>query len=305
MIDKITNTADFEYAFTIADTEFDVLSLAYPIDWDGNDTLKPFHMHDYYELVYVVNGKVSFQFYSGGSLRSTELYRGNYVLVLPEVRHRFVGIEQTECYKIGFTMRQTKNSGLGYKYFKQNLKNQSGKILRDENLSAYITPLVGSSLEDLFDVEKKRSAFTLLLFALCEKSSENAFVKDENQNKNLLKNGHNVKDIISNALMYGYATDISVHDVAESAFLCVRQIDRICKQMYGNSFLGQKTHLRIENAKFLLNSTDKSVTYIAMQCGYNSIANFYRAFKKETGMSAGEYRERFCKNHTVPFADTN
>ena len=292
MIEKITNTADFEYAFNVADTEFDVLSLAYPIEWDGSETLKPFHMHDYYEFVYVVKGKVSFQIYCDGALRSTELYQGNYMLVLPENKHRFIGVEQTECYKIGFVMRQTKNSGSGYNYFAQSLKNQSGKILRNENLSAYITQFMRVSNNSVLDGERKRAAFTLLLFAICENSSENYSLNEENRSKNLLKNGHNVKDIISNALMYGYAADISVHDVAESTFLCVRQVDRICKTMYGRSFLGQKTYLRIENAKSLLDSTDKSITYVAMQCGYNSIANFYRAFKKETGLSAAEYRNR-------------
>ncbi len=269
-------------------TDFDFLSLVYPIDRVDNEAIKPLHRHDYYELVYVRQGKVIFQLDVSSIMRSTELYRDNFMIVEPGISHRFVGVEQTACVKIGFVMRAVKNLESSCVYFEDCLKKLGEKVmLSDGFLTSCINQLVDSG-NDLFVAERKKAAFTLFLLHICGKANDNAYSET---NKNILKNGHNAKDIISNALLYHYTTDITVHDVAASSFLCVRQIDRICKQMYGRSFSAQKNFFRIENAKKLLECTNKTITYIAMQCGYNTTANFYRAFKKETGISVGDYKK--------------
>ena len=48
---------------------------------------------------------------------------------------------------------------------------------------------------------------------------------------------------------------------------------------------------RIEMAAEMLLSTDRSVTQVAMECGYNSISNFNRSFKAITGQSPVAYRK--------------
>ena len=110
-------------------TDFDFLSLVYPIDRVDNEAIKPLHRHDYYELVYVRQGKVIFQLDVSSIMRSTELYRDNFMIVEPGISHRFVGVEQTACVKIGFVMRAVKNLESSCVYFEDCLKKLGEKVM--------------------------------------------------------------------------------------------------------------------------------------------------------------------------------
>ncbi|MCB2306225.1 AraC family transcriptional regulator [Clostridium estertheticum] len=48
---------------------------------------------------------------------------------------------------------------------------------------------------------------------------------------------------------------------------------------------------RIEKSKVMLRQTNKSISFIEQECGFNSEVTFYRIFKKETGVTPNEYRE--------------
>lgn len=50
--------------------------------------------------------------------------------------------------------------------------------------------------------------------------------------------------------------------------------------------------LRMNRARTLLAGSDKSIKEIAFECGYNSIASFYRIFDKQHNISPALYRER-------------
>ena len=60
----------------------------------------------------------------------------------------------------------------------------------------------------------------------------------------------------------------------------------------GKSYVDFLNALKTMHAKMLLLSTDKTVSEIAFNCGFSSISNFYRVFKKETGLSPLECRKR-------------
>ena len=48
--------------------------------------------------------------------------------------------------------------------------------------------------------------------------------------------------------------------------------------------------LRVERAKFMLKTTDKTVLAIAMECGFTSESGFHEIFKELTGTTPGVYR---------------
>lgn len=51
--------------------------------------------------------------------------------------------------------------------------------------------------------------------------------------------------------------------------------------------------IRLEQARRLLLTTGLEVTEIAFATGFNSLAGFYSAFKKLTGMSPGQFRSNY------------
>ncbi len=50
--------------------------------------------------------------------------------------------------------------------------------------------------------------------------------------------------------------------------------------------------LRIDNAKKLLANTPDNILQIALQSGFGSLSSFYTQFKRVTGVSPNEYREK-------------
>jgi len=51
---------------------------------------------------------------------------------------------------------------------------------------------------------------------------------------------------------------------------------------------------RIERAMFLLRATDRSVTYICLDVGFNSLGTFSRTFQDVVGESPSVFRQRGC-----------
>lgn len=58
------------------------------------------------------------------------------------------------------------------------------------------------------------------------------------------------------------------------------------------------TGLRVERAKQLLADTNKKINAVAAQCGFRSASYFTVVFRKVTGMSPGDYRNRKINNES-------
>lgn len=60
-------------------------------------------------------------------------------------------------------------------------------------------------------------------------------------------------------------------------------------QETGCGFSAHLLRHRVENAKKMIAKSDENIKNIANECGFNSIAFFYKAFKRYTGMTPLEY----------------
>ena len=75
--------------------------------------------------------------------------------------------------------------------------------------------------------------------------------------------------------------------------LAERTFKRRFQQATGMAPLDYVHHLRLEEAKHMLESGDVSIESIAFEVGYNDASFFNRLFRRKVMMSPAQYRRRF------------
>jgi AraC-like DNA-binding protein len=68
----------------------------------------------------------------------------------------------------------------------------------------------------------------------------------------------------------------------------------------GDSPLRYLRRLRVEKARFMLRSTSKPITWIALECGFCSSQHFARVFREFTGVTAQQYRQNKLSPFEMP-----
>lgn len=85
-------------------------------------------------------------------------------------------------------------------------------------------------------------------------------------------------------------TDLDFCQLAESLNLSYSYFRKLFKDYTGTGPMRYFQELKMSKAKQLLVTTDMQVKEILYALGYNTIENFYGAFKKHTGCTPIEYR---------------
>ncbi len=88
---------------------------------------------------------------------------------------------------------------------------------------------------------------------------------------------------------YEYVTEA---DVANACGLSYNHFSFCFKNTVGQSFNDYLTMVRINEAGKLLLLSDKSITEIAMQCGFSSSSHFISRFKQYKQITPGKFRSR-------------
>ena len=91
---------------------------------------------------------------------------------------------------------------------------------------------------------------------------------------------------------YGNA-DLKIRDLADMADMSEKHFRRIFSDIYHKSPYLFLQEFRIRNAEILLINTNKSISDIALQCGFADIYSFSHSFKKHNRMSPSQYRTKF------------
>jgi LacI family transcriptional regulator len=88
---------------------------------------------------------------------------------------------------------------------------------------------------------------------------------------------------------------ISVKEAAEEGLLSRRVLERRFRQRLGRSPSNEIRRVKIERAKSLLTTSNINLKQIAGAVGYREYRNFATAFRREVGLSPGEYRRQLRK----------
>ena len=91
-----------------------------------------------------------------------------------------------------------------------------------------------------------------------------------------------------------YDKKISLSTLAQEFHLSEKYVSRYFVEHFRISFSIYVMHIRLSQAKKLLETTDMAVTEVALQCGFQNVSYFIRSFKKTYGVSPFKWGRSFC-----------
>lgn len=84
---------------------------------------------------------------------------------------------------------------------------------------------------------------------------------------------------------------VSVDMIAKQVAASRRTLERHFKKYHGRTLLQELVACRIQRAKRLLCETHVPIKYVAYAAGFSSMSNLCKVFRREVGITPGEYRE--------------
>lgn len=103
------------------------------------------------------------------------------------------------------------------------------------------------------------------------------------------------KYLVSKALSYikeNYTKDLTLKSVADEIYVSTWYLSKLLKKETGDNFINILNQTRIENAKKLLQDPKYKIYEIADAVGYTDVPYFTKIFKKITGLTPMEYKNR-------------
>ena len=201
----------------------------------------------------------------------TELRQGNTAL-LYELTDELISCILTHCERIGtmkewaaefvtILKRETAITGLQI-----NLCHHGGKLLELHNLQT---------------VEELRIWFRKAVLSIVD-----------NMNQNLLHDSRDPLARVFTIIDKPFDRAITLESTAAKVGLSPQYLSRIFKDRYKTKFIDYLTHRRISYAKELLKDRRLTMREIAEKVGYGDANYFTRVFRKQTGVSPRQFRDR-------------
>ena len=100
---------------------------------------------------------------------------------------------------------------------------------------------------------------------------------------------------VANYIQHHLSEPITVENIARELFLSRPYLSRKFIEETGESLTDFVLKEKTEEAKRLLRYSDKSLTAISNFLGFSSQSHFSRVFRKYSGSTPGEYREKYAK----------
>ncbi|RXZ83660.1 response regulator [Paenibacillaceae bacterium] len=144
-------------------------------------------------------------------------------------------------------------------------------------LSVEQEELVWLSLQESLSLKELLS----LIMSLVEQTKESPLGKKSSER--LMLTAHNY-------IQQHLGRDFGIEDIADYLGISCSYFCLLFKNHFGETFVEHLTKQRIETAKSLLSSSDKSITQIGAVVGYQERRYFTKVFQKYTGMTPSEFR---------------
>ena len=104
---------------------------------------------------------------------------------------------------------------------------------------------------------------------------------------------------VKNFISSNYRNELRLNQLADIAGMSPSAFSRFFKLHTGRNLTDYILDTRLGSAARMLVDTNRSVSEICFQSGFNNLSNFNRIFKKKKGCNPTEFRENFRKTRVV------
>ena len=241
------------------------------------------HTHDFYEIEIVLNGNGT-HILNG---KSYSFKQGNIYILSPLDFHQIKPTGEIELYTVMF-----RENMLSQDFILTLLESKNRILFFDEHDFKEITSIchileTENNKQEKYTQKILKSSLESLLFILLRKMEQIPTGNSENQNND-----------INDAVLYmhrHFKENPTLTEVAATAHLNPKYFSQKFKKITGKNFVEYITDIKLSYAKNLLLSEKMTVTEICFTSGFNSVSNFMKAFKQNTGHSPIQYIDSFKK----------
>ena len=124
-------------------------------------------------------------------------------------------------------------------------------------------------------------------------SDKRSFLCSENYKLVFDERGNKRMTDVYTYIRENYFKPISLEKVSKIARMSPVSFSRYFKINCGAGFIEYLNRVRTNKACYLLRETEYQVHDIAVECGFGSISNFNKQFRKTEGISPRDYRAQF------------
>lgn len=247
-----------------------------------SDWLSAPHTHNFTELFYVLDGEGTFTI----NQDTFPIRKDDFIVVNSNVLHTEDSVPCAPLHYIVIGVDamqlQTENPR---EYSVHNFKERRTEI------SSCFTALLKEIQNKDTNYEIMIDSYFQILMEYIRREMKITFVADQEHEK-----VPKACRFIEQYLHDHYKENITLQTLSELTFMNKHYLAHSFRKYLGVPPMAYLTQIRVKEAKFLLETTDLPLSKIATMAGFSSQSYFSQVFKKETELSANEYRKR-CHIH--------
>ena len=234
-----------------------------------DNTVWKSHFHRDFEILYVISGTLLCCI--GG--KTDTLTEGDFAMCLPYEIHSYTPKDKASYVVWGFSENYVRAFALSVK----GKTADSFKFRCCSHTKDYVLNMLKQDTRDNTFCVKS------CLYGLCAEYLNQVHLSEPD------KKSEKALDFIK-YIEDNFHRDITLSDAAQHLGYDYHYISRFFKKQFGMNFGDFLSTFRIQKAVSLLEETDKSITSVAFESGFQSLRTFNHCFKKRIGSSPSQYR---------------
>ncbi|MFW6275417.1 MAG: AraC family transcriptional regulator [bacterium] len=255
----------------------------------------PIHFHPEYEINFIANAKGARRVVGDhlGEIGDTEL-----VMVGPNLYHGWENFNNTgEGMHHEITIQFPRDL-FQTQLLQKNILKPVRELFHNANRGILFSEQTTEmASEKVKQISKKRGfdsylEFQSLLYDLAISRDQRLLTNISFQKSTDFFNSDRIEKIYY-FVRENYNKRIMLEDAATLLNMSIVSFSRLMKKRTGKSFVDFVNEIRLGYATRMLIETNKSISEICYECGFNNISNFNRTFRKKQNCTPSEFRTNF------------